>query len=102
MTDITYIGLGIGLLLMIIPLWFLGKMRTGLVHPTISATMRMIIQLFLIGLYLQYLFEYDLWYVNLAWALIMVFVAANSRISNNRTCYGIILPRVYSSTLRCK
>ena len=91
MTDITYIGLGIGLLLMIIPLWFLGKMRTGLVHPTISATMRMIIQLFLIGLYLQYLFEYDLWYVNLAWALIMVFVAAVTALQRTRLKPQILL-----------
>ena len=84
MTDITHIGLGIGLLLMIVPLWFLGRMRTGLVPPTISATLRMIVQLYLIGLYLQYLFEYDLWYVNLAWALIMVFVAAGTALQRTR------------------
>lgn len=91
MTDITFIGLGIGLLLMIIPLWFLGRMRTGLVHPTVSATLRMIIQLYLIGLYLQYLFEYDLWYVNLTWALIMVFVAAGTALQRTRLKPQILL-----------
>ena len=91
MTDITFIGLGIGLLLMIVPLWFLGRMHTGLVHPTVSATLRMIVQLYLIGLYLQYLFEYDLWYVNLAWGLVMVFVAAGTALQRTRLKPQILL-----------
>lgn len=91
MIDITFIGLGIGLLLMIIPLWFLGRMRTGLVHPTVSATLRMVVQLYLIGLYLQYLFEYDLWYVNIVWALVMVLVATGTALQRTRLKPQILL-----------
>lgn len=78
MTDITGIGLGIGLLLMIIPLYFLYKFRTGLVHPTLTAIIRMIVQLFLVGLYLQYLFQYNIWWVNLLWGIVMVLVASGT------------------------
>lgn len=76
--DITYIGLGLGLLLMVVPLYFLARLKTGLVHSTLSAIIRMIVQLYLVGLYLQYLFELDRWYVNLAWGLIMLCVATGA------------------------
>lgn len=78
MSDISLIGLGVGLLLMIIPLFYFHRYRTGLVHSTMSAVIRMIAQLYLVGLYLQYLFEYNIWYVNLAWGLIMVAVATGT------------------------
>ncbi len=77
-TDISIIGLGVGLLLLLLPLYYLYHYRTGLVHSTLGATIRMIVQLYLVGLYLQYLFEYNLWYVNLAWGLIMVAVATGT------------------------
>ena len=54
--DISILGLMIGLLLMAIPLYFFRKYKTGLVRSTIVATLRMIVQLVLIGLYLKYLF----------------------------------------------
>lgn len=73
--DISILGLIIGLLLMAIPLYFFRKYKTGLVRSTIVATLRMIVQLVLIGLYLKYLFQYDLWYVNLLWGIIMCVVA---------------------------
>lgn len=74
-SDISFLGLTIGLLLMAVPLALMYKMKVGLCRSTISAMLRMIVQLWLIGLYLQYLFQYDLWYVNLAWGVIMVMVA---------------------------
>lgn len=82
--DITFVGLGIGLLLMIVPFFFLSKYRTGLLRPAMGGTARMIVQLYLIGLYLQYLFEYNLWYVNLAWGLIMVLVATGTALQRTK------------------
>lgn len=82
--DITFIGLGIGLLLMIVPFFFLSKYRTGLLRPAMGGTIRMIVQLYLIGLYLQYLFEYNLWYVNLAWGLMMVLVATGTALQRTK------------------
>lgn len=80
MSDIDIYGLGIGLALMLIPLFFLYKLKTGLVHSTLSATIRMIIQLWLVGLYLQFLFMSDVWWVNLIWGGVMTLVATGTAI----------------------
>lgn len=82
--DINFWGLAIGMLLMAIPVYFMKKLRTGLVGSTVSATLRMIVQLYLIGLYLQYLFHYNLWYVNLAWGIIMVLVATGTALQRTK------------------
>ena len=55
--DIDYGSLGVGLLLMLIPVYFLWRFKTGLLKPVLIGTVRMIIQLFLIGAYLRFLFE---------------------------------------------
>ena len=47
--DIDYGSLGIGLLLMLIPVYFLWHFKTGLLKPVLIGTVRMIIQLFLNG-----------------------------------------------------
>ena len=57
--DIDLLSLAIGLLLLCIPLFFLRVLRTGLVRATLVAAGRMILQLFLISIYLRYLFEWD-------------------------------------------
>lgn len=74
-TDISYLNLALGYLLMIIPILILAYYKTGLVKDTIIAFIRMTIQLLLVGLYLKYVFEWDLWWLNLLWAVAMVFVA---------------------------
>ncbi|MEA3450479.1 MAG: ABC transporter permease [Bacteroidota bacterium] len=74
-TDISYLNLAFGYLLMIIPILILAYYKTGLVKDTIIAFIRMTIQLFLVGFYLKYVFEWDFWWLNLLWALLMVFVA---------------------------
>ncbi len=83
-TDINLLGLGIGLLLMLLPLFCLYKIRTGLVHSTLSAIIRMIVQLWLIGLYLQYLFIYNIWWVNLIWGVIMTLVATGTALQRTK------------------
>ena len=72
--DISYWGLGIGMLLLLVPLYFFHHFKTGLVKPTIVGAVRMIVQLFLIGIYLRYLFLWDNPWINFLWVFIMVFV----------------------------
>ena len=79
--DITYTGLALGFLLMLIPIYIFNKYKVGLVGSTLSATARMIIQMTLIGVYLRYLFKYDLWYINILWGLFMVAVASYTAVS---------------------
>jgi len=79
-TDISITGLALGFLLMIIPLALFAKLKVPLVHSTLNALVRMIVQLYLVGLYLQYLFQMDSWWVNAAWALLMTIVAVGTAV----------------------
>ena len=52
--NIGYGHMALGFLLLIIPTYFLYRYRTGLVKDTLIAALRMTVQLFLIGFYLEY------------------------------------------------
>ena len=79
--DISYLNLSIGLLLLIIPIVYLWKLKTGLVKATLIGTARMIVQLFFIGIYLQYLFMWDNPWINFLWVIIMIFVASHTALT---------------------
>lgn len=79
--DISYVGLVIGLLLMILPLYFFYVYKVKLMTSTIVATVRMVVQMFLIGIYLKYLFLWNSPWINILWVLIMVFVASFTSVS---------------------
>ena len=53
--DISYYNLFIGLLLLAIPFFYLWKFKTGLLKPAVIGTLRMIIQLFFIGVLGEYI-----------------------------------------------
>lgn len=84
MTSIPLLGLALGLLLMLIPLLIFSRLRVPLVHSTLQGLIRMIVQLYLVGLYLQYLFQLDRWWINLLWALIMTCVATGTALQRTR------------------
>lgn len=89
--DISFLSLAIGLLLLILPVFYLWKFKTGLVRATIIGAFRMIVQLFLIGIYLRYLFEWDSPWVNSLWVVIMVLVAAQTAIARTNVKPRILL-----------
>ena len=74
-TDISYLSMAIGLLLLAIPVYLFYRLKAKLIQSTIIATVRMVVQLYLIGLYLRYLFEWNSPLINLVWVLLMVLVA---------------------------
>jgi len=76
--DIGLFSLALGLLLLLIPLFFLWQLRTGLVRATLVAAARMIVQLFLISIYLRYLFEWDNPWLNTLWVVIMAVIATHT------------------------
>lgn len=80
-TDIGVINLITGLLLMAVPVYFQWKYSTGMVRGTVSALLRMVVQLFLVGLYLKYLFIWNSPLLNIAWVLAMVLVATETSLS---------------------
>ncbi len=81
--DISYLSLGIGLLLLLIPLFYIWKFKTGLLRATVIGTARMIVQLFFIGIYLNYLFLWDNPWINFLWVIVMIFVASPDGIGTN-------------------
>ena len=89
--DITYSGLAIGTLLLLVPIYFLHRYKTGLVKATIVGALRMVVQLFLIGMYLKYLFLWDNPWINFLWVFIMVYVATETALSRTRIRRGILM-----------
>jgi putative ABC transport system permease protein len=73
--NITWLQLGIGFLIMLLPAWILWKYRTGLNRKLLTASIRMVLQLLFVGYYLEYLFLYDNPWINTAWIFVMVVVA---------------------------
>ena len=72
--DISYYNLFVGLLLLAIPFFYLWKFKTGLLKPAVIGTLRMIIQLFFIGIYLKYLFLWNNPWINFLWVIVMILV----------------------------
>ncbi|MBQ8224758.1 MAG: ABC transporter permease [Bacteroides sp.] len=89
--DISYFSLGIGLLLLLIPVFYLWKFKTGLVRATLIGTARMVIQLFFIGIYLKYLFLWNNAWINFLWVVIMILVAAHTALTRTRLKRSVLL-----------
>lgn len=82
--DISYTSLLLGFLLILIPTYFLHYYRTGLVRDTVVAAVRMTVQLLLIGFYLKYMFEWNVWWVNVLWVIVMAGVASHTVIRRTK------------------
>lgn len=78
--EISWLNLFLGYLLMVIPIGAMWYYRTGLVKDTLIALLRMTVQLFLMGLYLTLLFDYNSAWMNLLWLLIMIMVSTATTI----------------------
>ncbi len=76
--NISYGHMALGFLLLLIPTYFLYRYRTGLVRDTLVAALRMTVQLFLIGFYLEYLFLWDNLWINLLWIVVMIAIASST------------------------
>lgn len=74
-TDISIIGMIIVYSLLLIPLSIFLKFKINLIKNLLVASLRMTLQLFLVGLYLGYIFELNNIYINFLWLLVMLFIA---------------------------
>lgn len=95
--DISWIDLSLGYLLLLIPLFFLNLYQTKLLKSAIIAIVRMTIQLLLLGLYLEFLFELNNPFINILWVLIMIIIAAYTIVTRselNRKLF--VLPVLFS------
>lgn len=89
--DISYSSLGVGLLLLLIPLFYIWKFKTGLLRVTLVGIARMIVQLFLIGAYMKYLFLWDSPWINFLWVVIMILVASHTALARTQLKRRVLL-----------
>jgi putative ABC transport system permease protein len=86
--DISWLHLGLFSLLLIIPIAINAYFKLSINSSAIIAFVRLFLQLLLVGLYLEYLFELDSLFLNTAWLIVMIAVGSYSIITksglNNR------------------
>lgn len=68
--------MGVGYLLLIIPLLAFRYYQTGLVRTMLVAIARMTVQLLLVGAYLGVIFRWNNGWINVLWVAVMIVVAA--------------------------
>ena len=89
--NISIIGMLLTLLLVLIPLYFFHYFKVPLIRSTIISTVRMVVQMSLIGLYLDFLFSYNNWLVNVLWFVLMVLVASVTAVRRTHLRLGQML-----------
>lgn len=97
--ELTYWGLGVGMMLMLIPFYFLWRFKTGLLSAAVVGTVRMTVQLLLIGVYLRLLFKWDNAWVNLLWMTVMALVASHTAVSRTELRRGVLFVPVFVGLL---
>lgn len=89
---IDFIHMMIGYLMLIIPVFYFYYFRVNLFRSMLISVVRMSVQLFLVGIYLETIFRIDSVYINIGWVLLMVGVGVYTTIkrSNLKLKYFII------------
>ena len=90
--DITIFSLFLCFLLLIIPFLVVKKLKLGLNKSILISVGRMTGQLLLVGLFLKYIFEWNIWYINLLWLMVMILFATFSVIGTSDLNIKIFLP----------
>lgn len=97
--DISYWHLGIGMLLMLFPLYYFWRLKTGLLKSAVISTVRMTVQLLWIGVYLRFLFQLDNIFVNLLWTVVMAIVASYTAVKRTSLKTSVLLMPVFVGLL---
>lgn len=82
--DISWIDLSVGYLLILVPVLAFSYYKTGMIKSTLVAIARMTVQLFLVGVYLQYIFKWNNAWINFTWVFAMVVIATFTVIKRSR------------------
>lgn len=82
---ISWLGMGLALLLVLIPLGLFRLLRLRLSGQLVVALARMALQLGSLGLVLEFLFRTDHWSLTLLWFLVMQAAAAHTILSRTKT-----------------
>lgn len=80
--DISYTSLIFCFFLLAIPIFISRKIRLGLEKNTLEAVFRMSIQLFLAGIFLNFIFDLNNGLLNMTWVGVMIFFASYTAIKS--------------------
>lgn len=97
--EISWGDLAMGYLLLLIPLLVFKYYQSGMIRSTLIAVIRMTIQLYLVGLYLQYIFDLNSYWVNIAWVLVMIVIASFTAIRRSGLSRKLFLLPILSALL---
>lgn len=97
--DLNYFKFFLGYALMLIPIFILWYYKTGLVKDTIIGVIRMTIQLLLVGVYLQYIFDLNNVYINLLWVILMSIISSTTIIRRSGLKLKLFFVPVFISGL---
>lgn len=89
--DISYISLLVGMLLLLIPIFYIWYYETKLLKAICIGAVRMVVQMLFIGVYLRYLFEWDNPVVNSVWVFIMVYIASETALTRTRVKRRVLM-----------
>lgn len=89
--DISYLSLAIGMLLLLIPIYYIWHYETRLLKSICTGALRMVLQMMFIGVYLRYLFEWNNPFINLLWVFIMVIIACETALQRTRVLRRILM-----------
>lgn len=89
--DISWLALAGFSLILVLPLSLNHYFKLALGKELISSLLRMLIQLTLIGLYLQYLFKLNNVWLNLVWLALMLLVGASAIVSKAKLPQKVLL-----------
>ena len=97
--DIRTTGLILGYLLLIIPITVLFIYRVKLMKDLTISLLRLTLQLLFVGLYLQFLFKLNAWWLNVLWLFFMIFAADISLLSASKLSLRRFLFPIFFSLL---
>lgn len=83
--------------LLLIPIIATHYLKIGLTRDLLISTTRMVIQLVLIGFFLEFLFEHNNFFLNVAWFLVMILAAAISVINNSGLAIKHFIKPIFAS-----
>ena len=86
-------------LLMLLPLAVVSFLKLGIAKNLLISVVRMAVQLVLIGFFLEYLFRYNNWAVNILWFMVMILAAGLSIMKNSKLKVSYFILPVFVSML---
>ena len=95
--NIGTVGLLLGYLLLIFPIAFILYYRVHLMKQLTISVLRLTLQLLLVGLYLQFVFRLNAWWLNLLWLLVMLVAADISLVNSSKLVLSRFLIPIFIS-----